>query len=180
MSPSSSAFIPEGSRSNRSYDDSLGGTPKQPARLPRTKDPVASTSWTQLPSQPREPAHRPHSRKNPTPSTFSTVDLDGSEGESPLIPKHPRKRTVPKIVESAFGRNEQDGPFCPSQCRANSPPESEFELLVERRAARKAGVPKDPEARSTGDHMTLEGIWDCERDLQLHPPPSVDPGSSGK
>ena len=163
MSPTSSAFILEDSRSNRSYDDSLGGTPKQPVRLPRTNDPVASTSWTQLPSQPREPAHRSHSPKNPTPSPFSTVDLDGSEGESPLIPKRPRKRTVPKIVESAFGRNEQDGPFRPSQHRANSPPESEFELLVERRAARKAGAPKDPEAHSTEDHMTLEGIRDREQ-----------------
>ena len=162
MSPTYSAFVLQDSRPNRSYDDTLGGSPKRSVRLPRASDLVTSTSWTQLPCQPREPAHRPHSPKNPTPSPFSTVDLDGSEGESPLIPKRPRKLTVPKIVESAFGRNEQDGPFRPSQYRANSPPESEFELLIERRAAKKTGAPKDPEARSIGDDMTLKGIRDRE------------------
>ena len=118
-------------------------------------------SQTQHPSQPREPVHRPHSPKTP-PSPFSTVDLDESEGELPLIPKRLRKRTVPKIVESAFGRNEQNGPFRSSQIRADSPPESEFELLVERRAARKAGASKDPEARSIGDDTTWEGVRDHE------------------
>ena len=162
MGPEFSAFPPEDSRSHRSYDNSLGGTPKRPIQPARTSDPVATTSQRQHPSQPREPVHRPHSPKNPTPSPFSTVDLDESEGESPLIPKRLRKRAVPKIVESAFGRNEQDGLFRSSQIRTDSPPESEFELLVERRAARKAAASKDPEARSTGDDVTWEGVRESE------------------
>ena len=83
-----------------------------------------TSSQTQLPSQPREPTHKPHSPKNPTPSPFSTVDLVELKGESPLIPKRLWKRTVPRVVESAFSRNEQDGPFRSSQIRADSPPSS--------------------------------------------------------
>ena len=49
--------------------------------------------------------------QEPHPSPFSTVDLDEFEAEPPLIPKRLWKRTVPRVVESAFSRNEQDGPF---------------------------------------------------------------------
>ena len=68
-------------------------------------------SQAQFPSQPRKRVHRPQSPKNPIPSPFSPVDLDELGGESPLIPKHLRKRTVPRVVGSAFSRNEQDVPF---------------------------------------------------------------------
>lgn len=122
-----------------------GGTPKRLAQPSRAGGPAASTPRTQLPPQPREPVHRPHSPKNPSSSPFSTIDLDESDTESPIVPKRLRKRTVPKIVEK-------------------------FDLLVERRAARKAGAAKQPEARSTGDDVT----WEL-RELQHSTP---EPGPS--
>ena len=81
------------------------------SRTPGRHGASGTRSQTQLPSQPREPTRRPHSPKNPTSSPFLTVDFDELEGESLLIPKRLRKRTIPKVVESAFSRNEQVGSF---------------------------------------------------------------------
>ena len=124
---------------------------------------MASTSKNQRALQ---PVHRPHSPKNPPSSVFSTIDLDETDSDSPIVPKRLRKRTVPKIVESVFGRNEQ---FSSSQIRADSSPG--FDLLVERRAARKAEASRQVETRRTGDDMNWE-------ELQELRPNTPEPGPS--
>ena len=137
---------------------------------------MASTSKNHTP-RPRDPVHRPHSPKNPPSSPFSTIDIDESETGSPIIPKRVRNRTVPKIVESAFGRNEQSEPVRSSQTHAESSPE--FDLLVERRAARKALASGHLEARSAGDEMALAELRDLRRDSPEPVPPSPSASKQG-
>ena len=132
---------------------------------------MASTSRNQRTPRPREPIHRPHSPKNPPSSVFSTIDLDESDTGSPLVPKRLRKRTVPKIVESAFGRNEQSSPVRSSRIRADSSPG--FDLLVERRAGRKAGASKHLEVRATRGDMASEEPQELRRNT-----PEPGPSSS--
>ena len=142
-----------------------GSTPTRSTRPSRFGNPVASTSKNQRTPL---PVHRPHSPKDPPSSVFTTIDLDEADSNSPVVPRHVRKR-VPKIVESAFGRNEQFSPVRSSQTRADSSPG--FDLLVERRAALKAGTSRQAETRSTGDNMNWE-------ELQELPPNTPEPGPS--
>jgi hypothetical protein len=135
------------------------------------------TPKTRRTPQSREPIHRPHSPKNPPSSAFSTVDLDETDSDSPVIPKRLQKRTVPKIVESAFGRNEQFNPVRSSQIRADSSPG--FDLLVERRAARKAGTSRNPEARTAVGDMSWEELQELRRNTPEPGPPSPSTSKRG-
>lgn len=176
MSRAILALLPKVSCFRRSHSNSHGGsTPKRTTQLPRSGDPVASSS--QRTPRPREPIHRPHSPKNPPSSAFSTIDLDETDTDSPVVPKRLRKRTIPKIVESAFGRNEQSSPVRSSQIRTNSSPG--FDLLVERRAARKAGASKHLEARNAGNSMTWEELQELRRNTPEPGPSSPSTSKRG-
>ncbi|KAF9642749.1 hypothetical protein BDM02DRAFT_1940722 [Thelephora ganbajun] len=129
-------------------------TPKRSTRLPRSGSPVASTSRNLRTPRPREPIHRPHSPKNPPSSPFSTINLDEIGEGSPIVPKRLRKRTVPKIVER-------------------------FDLLVERRAARKAGASKRLKARPAGDGMTWEELQELRRNTPEPGPSSPSTSKRG-
>ena len=136
---------------------------------------MASTSQDKRTPRPHEPIHRPHSPKNPPSSIFSTIDLDEPDTGSPVVSKPVRKRTVPKIVESAFGRNEQSSPVRSSGIRADSSPG--FDLLVERRAGRKAGASKHLEVHTTRDDMTWEELQELRRNT---PEPGPSSSSASK
>ena len=138
---------------------------------------MASPSRGQHTPRPREPIHRPHSPKNPPSSAFSTVDLDETDTEPPVVPRRLRKRTVPKIVESAFGRNEQSSPVRPSQLRTDSSPG--FDLLVKRRAARKAEASRHLEAPNTGNDMTWEELQELRRNTPEPGPSSPSTSKRG-
>ena len=97
------------------------------------------------------------------------IDLDESETDSPITPKRTLKRRIPKIVESAFGRNEQSHSVRSPQTRADS--RSVFDLLVESRAARRAVASKHLEAHSSRYEVTREE----RRELQRATP---EPGPS--
>ena len=160
----------------RSHNKShVSSTPKRSTQPPRSSGPVASVSRDQRTPRPREPIHRPHSPKNPPSSDFSTVDLDESDTGLPVVPKRLRKRTVPKIVESAFGRNKQSSPVRSSTIRADSSPG--FDLLVERRAARKTGASKHPEVPTSRDDMTWEELQELRRNT---PEPGPSSSSTSK
>ncbi|KAF9784524.1 hypothetical protein BJ322DRAFT_1021260 [Thelephora terrestris] len=72
-------------------------------------------------------------------------------------------RTVPKIPPQALSQQSTSI----SRKRRN-----QFDLLVERRVARKAGAPKLPEARSTGNGTAWEGVREPQRDTP-EPGPST-------
>ena len=171
-------FLLEGSCFFRSRGDSRGGnTPKLSTQPPRSNDTVASTSRDQRTPRYRQPIHRPHSPKHPPSSVFSTIDLDESDTDLPVVPKRLWKRTVPKIVESAFGRNEQSSPVRSSQIRADSSPG--FDLLVERRAARKAGASKPLEVRTTREDMNWEELQKLQRNTPEPGPSSPSTSKRG-
>ena len=117
----------------------------------------------------RASAHRPHNPPKTPSSPFPTIDLDESETDSPTSPKHVRKPTVPKVIASPLGRNEKHTPGRSSKTNITS--SLEFDLFVERRAARKAS--KHLEPNSTGEEL---------RELQRNTPgpgPS-SPSTSGR
>ena len=164
------AFLSEDSCSYGSHSKSQGvNTPKRLARPPPSGDPVEPTFKNPLAPRLRERIHKPRSPKHSPPSPFSTIDINESETDLPIVPRRARERAVPKIVEGAFGRNQQSETIRSPKTRANSSPE--FDLLVEKRGARKAGVSKHLEPRSTGDDMD----WEELRELQHNTP---EPGPS--
>lgn len=172
------AFLSGGSCFSELHSNPHGGNTPQPStQPPRSGSPAVSTSQEQRTPRPHEPTHRPHSPKNPSSSVFSTIDLDESDTNSPVIPRRLRKRAVPKIVESAFGRNEQSSPVRSFQIRADS--SSDFDLLVERRAARKAGASKHLEVHTTRDDMTWEELQGLRRNTPEPGPSSPSTSNRG-